>query len=147
MTRRPFFRPLGEGAAVHMLPFCFVVLSTPGHPFFKKTFSSFSYRISVSRAHDGHMTFVQVSRNVMRGEHCVTPAGELHMAFDRLAYKSSSNFFTSLKMFSAQKRKASWIDFHSRPQSPSFKPSGSGDENGVLRFSFPVPVVGPSAKD
>ena len=107
MTRRPFCSPLGERAAVLRLPFCFVVLSTPGHPFLK-TFLiiQLSNFISVSRAHDGHMTFVQVSRNVMRGEHCVTP---LHMALDRLAYKSTSNFFTSLKMFSAQKRKASWI--------------------------------------
>ena len=33
------------------------------------------------------------SRNVMRGEHCVTLARELYMELDRLAYKSSSNYF------------------------------------------------------
>ena len=143
MTRQHLWSLLGEGAAVEepatFLFCCFEHSRTS----FLKLFHHFrvasawwSYDLYTSPALFVAALVCQPqpeSRNVMHWEHCVTPARELHMELDRLAYKSSSNFFTSLKcerliflkMFSAQKRKASWIDFLE-----------------VLRFSFPVPNAG-----
>ena len=137
---------LGEGVAVHRLPFCFVVLSTPGLPL---VFSSFSYLISVSRAHDGHMTFVQVlhwswpllyvnpsrshamlstgSITWLRPESCTWSWIGLRRSRVQISSQARS---ASGRLFNVSCAKASWID-HLK----------------VLRFSFPVPVVDPSAKD